>query len=275
MITIKSDWLDMGKIASSGQCFRFNLVADNEFELIAFGKCLYIKGIGDGEYRLSCSRSEYESIWKSYFDMDTDYKLYNKNVPKSDSFLTSAVKYSKGIRILRQDKWEMLISFIISQRKSIPAIQTSIEKLCKMCGSRIKTECGIRYAFPSARQLSRLSLDEIEACSVGYRAAYIYRAAKMVSTGELDLEALEKLSDEELRDRLLKLYGVGIKVANCVMLFGYHRIAAFPIDVWIQKMIDEHYSGSFPLERYNGYAGVLQQYIFFYGREMARLRKGS
>ena len=273
MITIKSDWLDMAKIALSGQCFRFNLISDNEFELIAFGKCLYIKGIDSGEYKLDCSNSEYESIWKSYFDMDTDYKKYNRAVPKSDSFLTNAIKYSKGIRILRQDKWEMLISFIISQRKSIPAIQTSIEKLCEKCGSRIRSKRGIKYAFPTAKQLSKLSIGEIEECSVGYRAAYIYRAAKMVATGELDLEALEELSDEELRESLLKLYGVGIKVANCVMLFGYHRIAAFPIDVWIQKMIDEHYDGSFPLERYNGYAGVLQQYIFFYGREIAKVRK--
>ena len=278
MFRIQYTYLDMKKIAESGQIFRFN-VYDDEYSLVAGDKLLFIKEDDDG-YILSCSESEFEEFWIDYFDLRLDYSDFEKNIPPDDLFLINAARYSYGIRILNQDKWEMLISFIISQRKSIPAIKSSIEKLAKTYGKKIdmKVPDFIKnidknsefYAFPTPKALADASLDDLNGCSLGYRSPYIEASAKAVYRGDIDLEALSRLDDNELLAALMSLKGVGIKVANCVALFGYHRIAAFPIDVWIKRMIDEHYDGEFPLKLYDGYAGVIQQYIFYYGRESTK-----
>ncbi|MDU5596227.1 MAG: DNA glycosylase [Lachnospiraceae bacterium] len=278
MFRIQYPHLDMKKIAESGQIFRFN-VYDDEYSLVAGDKLLFIKEDDDG-YILSCSESEFEEFWIDYFDLRLDYSDFEKNIPADDLFLINAARYSYGIRILNQDKWEMLISFIISQRKSIPAIKSSIEKLAKTYGKKIdmKVPDFIKnidknsefFAFPTPKALADASIDDLNACSLGYRSPYIEASAKSVYRGDIDLEALSVLDDNELLAALMSLKGVGIKVANCVALFGYHRIAAFPIDVWIKRMIDEHYDGEFPLKLYDGYAGVIQQYIFYYGRESTK-----
>ena len=268
----------MKKIAESGQIFRFN-VYDDEYSLVAGDKLLFIKEDGDG-YILSCSESEFEEFWIDYFDLRLDYSDFEKNIPPDDLFLINAAEYSYGIRILNQEKWEMLISFIISQRKSIPAIKSSIEKLARTYGKKIDMQVpdfiknidknSEFFDFPTPKALADASLDDLNACSLGYRSPYIEASAKAVYRGDIDLEALSRLDDNELLVALMSLKGVGIKVANCVALFGYHRIAAFPIDVWIKRMIDEHYDGEFPLKRYDGYAGVIQQYVFYYGRETTK-----
>ena len=278
MFRIEYPYLDMKKIADSGQIFRFN-VYDDEFSLVAGDKLLFIKEDKNG-YILSCSEKEFNEFWLDYFDLRLDYGDFEKNIPETDIFLKDAAKYSYGIRILNQDKWEMLISFIISQRKSIPAIKSSIEKLAKVYGKKIDMKIPefIKnidadtefYTFPTPKELANADIEALNACSLGYRSPYIEASAKAVYRKDIDLNAIDSLDDEELLKALMSLKGVGIKVANCVALFGYHRIAAFPIDVWIKRMIDEHYDGEFPLELYKGYAGVVQQYIFYYGRESAK-----
>lgn len=278
MFRIEYPYLDMKKIADSGQIFRFN-VYDDEFSLVAGDKLLFIKEDKNG-YILSCNEKEFNEFWLDYFDLSLDYGDFEKNIPETDVFLKDAAKYSYGIRILNQDKWEMLISFIISQRKSIPAIKSSIEKLAKVYGKKIDMKIPefIKnidadtefYTFPTPKELANADIEALNACSLGYRSPYIEASAKAVYRKDIDLNAIDSLDDEELLKALMSLKGVGIKVANCVALFGYHRIAAFPIDVWIKRMIDEHYDGEFPLELYKGYAGVIQQYIFYYGRESAK-----
>ena len=278
MFRIEYPYLDMKKIADSGQIFRFN-VYDDEFSLVAGDKLLFIKEDKNG-YILSCSEKEFNEFWLDYFDLSLDYGDFEKNIPETDVFLKNAAEYSYGIRILNQDKWEMLISFIISQRKSIPAIKSSIEKLAKVYGKKIDMKIPefIKnidadtefYTFPTPKELANADIEALNACSLGYRSPYIEASAKAVYRKDIDLNAIDSLDDEELLKALMSLKGVGIKVANCVALFGYHRIAAFPIDVWIKRMIDEHYDGEFPLELYKGYAGVIQQYIFYYGRESAK-----
>ena len=278
MFRIEYPYLDMKKIADSGQIFRFN-VYDDEFSLVAGDKLLFIKEDKNG-YILSCSEKEFNEFWLDYFDLSLDYGDFEKNIPETDVFLKDAAKYSYGIRILNQDKWEMLISFIISQRKSIPAIKSSIEKLAKVYGKKIDMKIPefIKnidadtefYTFPTPKELANADIEALNACSLGYRSPYIEASAKAVYRKDIDLNAIDSLDDEELLKALMSRKGVGIKVANCVALFGYHRIAAFPIDVWIKRMIDEHYDGEFPLELYKGYAGVIQQYIFYYGRESAK-----
>lgn len=280
MYTLSNPQLDMRKIALSGQIFRFNEISEGSFRLIANDRLLNIYTIGEKSlgnekyfvYELDCDEKEYKSFWKNYFDMDTNYEYFSRNIPREDEFLTKGAKFSRGIRILRQDKWEMLISFIISQRKNIPAIKSSIEKLSKQFGEKKETLSGIEYyAFPTAKELANADIDKLNACSLGYRAAYILDTARKVYEG-MDLDSFDNLSDDKLIEKLKEFNGVGVKVANCTALFGYHRIATFPIDVWIQRVIDERYNGNFPINKYSGFAGVIQQYMFFYGRELGNKR---
>lgn len=278
MIRIEYPYLDMKKIADSGQIFRFNIYGD-ELSLVAGDKLLFIKEDGNG-YILSCSQDEFDGFWMDYFDLNEDYSKFEKNIPESDLFLRDAAEYSYGIRILNQDKWEMLISFIVSQRKSIPAIKSSVEKLARSYGRKI--ECEIPdfiknidrnmefYTFPTYKEMANADIEGLNSCSLGYRSSYILDTVRCVNQKEIDLNEWQALGDGELLNALMSLKGVGIKVANCVALFGYHRIAAFPIDVWIKRMIDDNYAGEFPLDLYKGYAGIIQQYIFFYGRESAK-----
>ena len=271
IIEIKDDF-DLGKIADSGQCFRFNKCGEESqehYSVAALDKHVLVKKLDENRYEFSCDQKEYDSFWKNYFDMDISYSDIRARIDKTkDEYLYNASEYGKGIRILRQDPWEMLISFIISQRKNIPAIKASIEKLCALAGEVIDEgeEFGKIYSFPTPEKIAALSMEQLSACSLGYRDKYVHQAALDVASGAVDLKAWGKLSDEELMENLLKLFGVGVKVANCEILFGYHRLDAFPIDVWIKKVLDAHYQKGFAFESYAPFNGVMQQYLFFYSR---------
>ncbi len=213
-----------------------------------------------------CPLKEYEHFWHHYFDLETDYCQYEFAIAPADSYLQSAFAFGRGIRILHQDPWEMLITFIISQRKNIPAIRQAVEALSKKCGTCIDRENEI-YAFPTPAQLSALTLSDLQSLSFGYRAKYIYETARQVANGSLALTQWASLNDDDLHKMLLSCYGVGEKVANCVALFGYHRIGAFPVDVWIDRIQKTYYNGHFPVEKYEGFAGIMQQYMFYYERK--------
>ena len=272
-----NDDFDLQKIAESGQCFRFNKCADG-YSVAAGDKYVFIRQLSDGrsetadagsEYELSCSEKEYAGFWKDYFDLETSYSGIRKLIDKKkDPYLYSASEFGKGIRILKQDPWEMLISFIISQRKNIPAIKASVEKVCALAGKKIAVdpEGNAIYSFPTPKELSKISIEQLSACSLGYRDKYVHQAAIDVASGACDLEKYKGLSDEELMEKLLALYGVGVKVANCEILFGYHRLDAFPKDVWINRVLDLRYPEGFMFEKYAPYNGVMQQYLFFYSR---------
>lgn len=277
------DDFDLGKIADSGQCFRFNKIATGHkeedgsfsccggdaYSVAASDRHIVIRELGGDMYDLSCSEEEYTGFWKDYFDLKLCYSEIRGRIdPETDPYLFAASEYGKGIRILRQDPWEMLISFIISQRKNIPAIKASIEKLCALAGDVIVEDevCGTIYSFPTPSGLAALSMEELEGCSLGYRDKYVHQAALDVASGAVDLNRLTGLDDEMLMEELLKLYGVGVKVANCEILFGYHRLDAFPKDVWINRVLDEHYQGGFPFDKYAPYNGIMQQYLFFAAR---------
>ncbi len=286
MRTEFKDDLDLTLIADSGQCFRWvKAKKDNDpvtYRIIAEGRVLYISNPCRDVLELSCSENDFSGFWSLYLDSKTDYRAIRNTVDREDDFLIKAAEYGKGIRILRQDPWECLISFIISQRKSIPAIRSSIEKLCRTAGKKIvplKEEInwlkkhGIDpvygedlYAFPSPEEILALSPEELNSCSVGYRAPYLRKAAESVLSGETDLETLGSLNDEALLTELTKLYGVGKKVASCVSLFGFHRLDFFPVDVWMERVLAKYYENVFPFDKYAPYNGVMQQYMFFYGR---------
>ena len=260
-----SDDFDPVKIIRSGQCFRPAVISDDTYRFISGEKILYIRSLDDNAYDLSCSENEF-GYWKDYFDLDLDYKALREKVPKDDAFLYKCAEHGKGLRILKQDKWEMLVSFIISQRKSIPAIRTSIEKLCLNFGERIKDDkSGDRalYAFPTPEALAKASKEELDMCSLGYRSEYVMDAARLVAGGIINPNELDGYDNEKLFETLKTVKGVGDKVANCVMLFAYHRLSRAPVDTWIAKIIDKYYDGDDPFPSYGEYAGLMQQYMFF------------
>lgn len=258
--------LDIRKIADSGQCFRLTEEAPDLFVLRARGRALRLRTLPDGA-ELSCSLSEYEELWRNYFDMDTDYAAFRRIVPPEDHYLTAAASCGRGIRILRQDPWEMLATFLISQRKNIPAIRRAVETLSTRYGAAVSG--GEGFAFPSPQRLAALEESDLRACSLGYRAPYVLAAARMAADGALDFAALSALDDNALLDALQTVPGVGPKVAGCSALFGFHRLRGFPRDVWMNRIIDEEYGGEFPLERVAGFEGVAQQYLFYYARVRA------
>ncbi|MCR4648448.1 MAG: DNA-3-methyladenine glycosylase 2 family protein [Lachnospiraceae bacterium] len=257
-LKVKDDF-DLEVIAESGQCFRFNKAENNTYRIVAFGRVLTIEKIKENTFKLDCSKDDCKKIWYPYFDMDTDYSAIRKKVG-DNTFLKECADYSKGMRILRQDKWEMIISFIISQRKSIPAIKTSIERLSKICGDKIDDE---NHAFPTPIQILSVSPEKLASCGLGYRLDYIIKAAEMFYENPLLVEEMDKLDDEKLFEELKKLQGVGDKVASCVALFGYHRLNFFPKDVWINRALCEHFPDGYDMSLYAPYNGVVQQYIFF------------
>lgn len=264
MLTMTIPNFDLKQIADSGQCFRMTALAPNRYQIIARDRLLIAEQDGD-TFTFDCSQDEFDRFWTNYFDLNTDYSTYIAAIPEDDAFLQLAAAYGNGIRILRQDPWEMLITFILSQRKSIPAIKTSVEALCRLCGTPLDST-GTRFAFPTPEQLSACTMQELQGCSLGYRTRYIFNTAARVSAQPNLLDSYKNAPNALLQDFLLSFQGVGSKVSSCVMLFGYHRINAFPLDVWMNRVISIVYGDAFPLELYDGFAGVIQQYMFYYGR---------
>ena len=259
-----TDDLDLTKIAESGQCFRWERVCDGGYRIIHGGDCLYIFHDGGTGYRVDRSGHGSEMGWRSYLDLDEDYRSIRARIDRrQDPFLYAASQEQKGIRILRQDPWEVLISFILSQNKNIPAIRGSIEALARSAGERRTDLHGRPYhAFPTPGAILDMSESDLRACKVGYRWKYVRAAADAVSEGRLDLSSLIRADEEETIRALTGLYGVGPKVASCVSLYGLHHTDAFPIDVWMRRIIDNEYAGRYPYGRYSPYNGIYQQYMF-------------
>lgn len=271
MITIQTACLSLDAIYDSGQCFRWT-PREGGYRIAARDKILRACQARDS-ILLYCSPEEYESIWKAYFDIDTDYPSIIRAIPENDSYLQAAAAYGQGIRILRQDPWETLITFILSQRKNIPAIRQAVEKLCAAAGRIIGEDQGEpMYSFPSPEEILCLRMDELRACGLGYRAEYVRRTAEAWRREGFSAESFSQLSDEALLAALRGFYGVGKKIALCTMLFGFHRMNAFPIDVWMQR-VGARYPNGIPTEAYAPWGGVMQQYMFAYERYLAAEEK--
>lgn len=262
-IEIKDDF-DLEKIISCGQCFRAKPIEDGLFRFISGDHVIYMKKTGDNKYLVSCSDDEWKNIWTEYFDLNRSYSSIYYEEHKKHDYVRKAMDCGRGIRILRQDPWEMLVTFIISQRKSIPAIMGSVEALADQYGHPIETKYGTVNSFPTADEMAHASVDDLRKCSLGYRAPYIYDAVQRVISGSLDLNAIADYDDEELFRELQTVQGVGKKVANCICLFGYGRIARVPVDVWIARAVEEDCCGKDPFLLFGNNAGIIQQYIFYY-----------
>ena len=255
---------DLDQIARSGQCFRFRPLGERHYALVAGGRYLEVSQQGQ-TVRFDCPEDEFEAVWRPYFDLDADYGRYKSAVAKRDKYLQSAVAAGGGLRILRQELWETIVCFIISQQNNIARITKCVENLCLLFGETCYNKSKQVYnAFPSAERLAACTADELAPIRLGYRAKYIVAAARQVASGEIDLDAVRRMDYAHAKAELMRLTGVGVKVAECICLFALHHIDAFPIDTHIRQMLDAHYPKGFPLRRYRGFAGVMQQYTFYY-----------
>lgn len=254
------DCLDLALTLDCGQAFRWQQQADGSWSGVVKGVYLNISKHGDTFILKNTTKSDFENIWLDYFDFNKDYTAIC-NTLKQDSLLAPTVDAYYGIRILNQDSWEALCSFVISQQNNIKRIKGIIDKLCRTYGDEV---CKGFYSFPSAQRLSKLTVEDFEALGTGYRAKYLERLSKAVACGEIDLDKIKTLPLEQARRELLNIYGVGIKVANCALLFGFGFYDAFPVDVWMKRVM-EYYPDGLPA-CFNGIGGIAQQYLFHWAR---------
>ena len=255
---------DLVKTFECGQCFRWRADGRGAYIGVAFGRAARLYCCGDSVF-ISGSVEDFESVWRGYFDLDRNYAEIRQDLC-IDDFMRRATAFGEGIRILHQDKWEALCSFIISQNNNIPRIKAIIDTLCREFGDVVDFEGELYHTFPSAVRLASLDAEKLTSLRCGYRADYIIRTAKMVADGSVDLEALSLIAPDAARTELKKLHGVGDKVADCVMLFGLHMLDAFPLDVWMKRAVVNHYGPNFDPKIFSPYAGIAQQYIFHFMR---------
>ena len=257
--------LDIVKTFECGQCFRWNCDENGVYTGVVAGFVAEVS-VENGEVYIT-SDAPIE-MWSEYFDLATDYAAISADF--NGDYMRTCTEYGMGIRILRQDSWEALCSFIISQCNNITRIKGIVERLCLNFGEEIKANGKSYYTFPSAECLASLEPEDLSIIRSGYRAEYIINAARAVVSGELDLEALKKCDYREAIKSLRKVRGIGEKVANCVVLFGLNHMEAFPVDVWMKRALKENFPPDFNPESLGEYAGLAQQYIFYYARSMGK-----
>lgn len=245
-----------------GQAFRWKEIDQHSWCGIAFGRYLKVSHINGNIILHNTTLDEYEKIWRKYFDIDRDYSEIIELI-SSNKILKTAAESNSGIRILKQEPWEALCSFIISQNNNIPRIKGIIERLCQCFGNKIDGG----YTFPSAKTIAKLSTEDLAPIRSGFRAKYIIDAAIKYSNGHIDLSVIENSDTDTARAELMKIKGVGNKVADCTLLFGFSRIEVLPKDVWIKRALETYFNGSFP-KCANNYAGIAQQYLFNYIRNL-------
>lgn len=277
---------DVSKTLDCGQCFRFDRVSasqhENEFAGCAMGKYISVGQDGSTLYIYNITLAEYKEKFEKFLALDRDYNEINQSILSisQNPTLRDAVNTSNGIRILSQEPWEAVCSFIISQNNNIPRIKKIIASLSGKCGKRVDTTLmsghiadshreneGCFYSFPTPEEILPLGVDGLFELKTGFRAKYIFDAAEKVQSGEIDLEKLKSTdSTAECSDILCKIKGVGPKVAACALLFGFEHLDAFPIDVWIKKVMAKYFESDFTPESLGQYAGIAQQYLFYYER---------
>ncbi len=256
--------IDPVKTFECGQCFRWNADENGDYWGVAFGKAAKVVTEENKVY-IICNGEDFKSIWRSYFDLERDYESIRLSFDGGE-YLARCAEFGAGIRILQQERWEALCSFIISQCNNIPRIKGIVEKLCRAYGEKIEFEGREFYSFPSAEKLSAFGAEDLAHIRSGYRAAYIVDAAKAISEGSIDLEALARADCDTALKGLLSMNGVGKKVASCALLFGLGHMEAFPIDVWMKRALKEHFAPDFDPAVLGEYAGLAQQYIFYFAR---------
>jgi len=272
-------------IFECGQCFRWNEEKDGSYTGVVgnnvinvkkeYNNIIIIKGIFKDNIKNVCTE---------YFDLETDYNKIKTTLANIDNNMKKSIEYGSGIRILKQDPWEALISFIISANNNIPRIKGIIEKISKKYGNEIQWNGSKYYTFPTPSELSKASVKDLRLLGLGFRDSRVFETTKIINENKIDLKKLEKIEDTNiLREELLKLPGVGPKVADCIMLFSMKKYEVFPIDVWVKRVVTELYFPDAITEnkikninnkkilelaenKFGKLAGLAQQYLFYYRR---------
>ena len=228
-----SDPFSLSQTLDCGQAFRFEELANGRWGGVACDRYLELEILENGQVVLyNVDEKEFENIWRDYFDLDRNYSEIIEKI-STNEVLKNASQYGKGIRVLNQPPWETLCSFIISQNNNIKRIKGIISRLCETYGE--ETPGG--YTFPTAQKLATLTPEDLAPLRAGFRAKYIIDAAQKISSKEVDLEKVKALPFDEAKNELLKIKGVGEKVAQCALLYGFGRIEAFPVDVWVKRIV--------------------------------------
>lgn len=277
------------QVLECGQCFRWERIDDNNYIVVAKRRVIEIIQNGDEVIIENTNMEDFNNVWLDYFDLNRDYSSIKKELSK-DELLKKSVEFGYGIRILNQDPFEMLISFIISARNSIPSIKKTVNKISEKWGDTIEYKGKTYYAFPTAKQIKDVALEEIQDTGASFRSKYIINTIKNVNDaieakviGKLsddlikyDLDYIKSLSTDECHTALQNFMGVGAKVADCIMLFSMGKHSAFPVDVWVKRAMIHFYLApdvslpkirTFGREKFGELAGMAQQYLFYYARE--------
>ena len=278
----KNDSFNLVHIFECGQCFRWNKETDGSYTGVFKNNVLNVKeDNGKIKFKGICN-GNIEQVVKDYFDFDTDYAKIKETLSKVDEYLEESIKFGNGIRILNQDLWEVLISFIISANNNIPRIKGIIERISKQYGKKVEYLGKAYYTFPTAEELSKASVEDLRKLGLGFRDIRLYETTHAVLDGKVDLEKMnQNKNTQEVREELLSLSGVGPKVADCVLLFStLKRFEAFPIDVWVNRVMNELYIHGdenkinkkqiekVANEKFGDLAGLAQQYLFYWRREL-------
>lgn len=243
-----------------GEAFRWEKQEDGSWSGVAYGKYLNIKEDNGMFILKGASAEDFQNVWRNYFDLDRDYAAICEKL-KEDPLVRETIDEYYGIRILNQEPWEALVSFVISQQNNIKRIKGIIKRLCNTYGDEIRPGW---HAFPSSKTLHAISVADLEAVGMGYRAKYVKKLADDIESGKADLAAIKAMDLDGAKKALLSIYGVGEKVANCALLFGFQFIRCFPVDVWMKRVLP-YYPDGLP-ECFNGYEGIAQQYLFHWAR---------
>lgn len=266
---------ELSHIFDCGQCFRWNRRPNGNYIGVAFGKVIEVEKKENDVIIYNISEEEFKNTWCEYFDLKRDYGKIKEALSK-DPLLKKSIDFGYGIRLLKQEKLEMLISFIISANNRIPMIKKAIENISKKWGEKLTYKDEVFYSFPTIEKLSMASEEDFEECSTGFRAKYLKDTIDKVYSGEFDLNYVGSLNDDECHKELQKLMGVGPKVADCIMLFSMEKYSAFPVDVWVKKAMMKFYVApdvslkkirDFGRNEFGNLSGFAQQYLFYYARE--------
>lgn len=268
---------DLAQTLECGQCFHFVKLDENDYVLTAKGRVLHVSQQADTVTFYDTEEDEYVNVWKDYFDMDRDYSTVKKKLLENDNKLKDAIESMWGVRILNQDFFETLISFIISQNKQIPHIKKIVADISAKFGTYKGTYGGAdMYTFPTLEQLTNASEEDFKELKTGFRAPYIMDAIRRNMAGQFNEKELKNMDYDSCIKELMTIKGVGEKVANCVSLFGLGKKEAFPVDVWIKRIMETMYFdgedtpkdkiAAFAKEQFGDLGGFAQQYLFYYGK---------
>lgn len=276
---------ELAHIFECGQCFRWNKQKSGRYVGIAFGRVIEVEKIEEDIVILNTNEEDFKNIWSNYFDLYRDYSDI-KNVLSKDSILEKSVNFGQGIRILRQDPFELIVSFIISANNRIPMIKKAIEKISLKYGSELEYKGTKYYAFPTIEQLSKATEEELEGCGTGFRAKYIKNTVDKIYNNTIikdneydekfDINWIKEQEDDICHKELQKYMGIGPKVADCIMLFSMQKYSAFPVDVWVKRAMHHFYLApdvslkkirEFGVNKFGELSGFAQQYLFYYARE--------